>query len=434
MRGNVRNETNGDGESFLRKRGPNSAGREANVGAGSPMSRRRSAASIETDERLLDAALDELAAVGIDRMGMIGVARRAGLTTGALYGRYENVQELAADVWRSRIRAPMFALLNDAVDALVDGGDPKALIRVLEVLKEPSREVASGIELMVCARRIDEVEELIAPEVDRWMRQRRASARARDQRARAQVLFGVGAVAGMLLHGIPGARLTNWEPVLANIATSFARAYEPSGSRFTPARLRAVRSKAGDPHQDALIDAVAAITARVGFERATASRIARRANLTSGAIYARYDTKDDLLTDAVDVLLAQRFADDLTDNAHLLDAPDAGTGAASIIGGYLGAPRRDWRIFRVEAQLASRYRPELAAALDRVQEFGIRAHVDTLRSSSRASDETLDRMARFNHAMPLGLAFVDIALPGAASVDWRSIFVPLLTQAPKPSG
>src|SRR5438034_3667694 len=43
--------------------------------------------------------------------------------------------------------------------------------------------------------------------------------------------------------------------------------------------------------EDALIDAVAAIIARVGLERATASRIARRAGLTSGAIYGRYKTQ-----------------------------------------------------------------------------------------------------------------------------------------------
>lgn len=397
------------------------------------MSRRRSAASIETDERLLEAALDELADVGIDRLGMIGVARRAGLTTGALYGRYENVHELAADVWESRVRGPMFALLDDAADALLDGGDPKARIRVLDVLRETPREIAAGLELMVCARRIDELEELVPPQAEAWLRRRGASVRARDQRARAQVLFSVGAVAGMVLLAIPGTRRTDWEPALTTLAESFARSYEPPGTRFASMRFGPVRSTLGDPHQDALIDAVAAITARVGFERATASRIARRANLTSGAIYARYHTKDELLTEAVEVLLQQRFADDLADNAHLIKAPDAGTAAASVIGGYLGAPRRDWRIFRVEAQLASRYRPELAAALDRVQEVGIRANVDTMRGSARADDRVLDRIARFNHAMPLGLAFVDIALRPGTSVDWRSIYVPLLARPAKAS-
>src|SRR5262245_28236173 len=272
------------------------------------MNRRRSASSIETDERLLDAALEELTVVGVDRLGMIGVARRAGLTTGALYGRYENAHEVAADVWQSRVRDPMFAFLDDAVAALLDGGDPKALVKVLEVLHEPPRDISAGLELMVCARRIDELEELIAPDAEAWLRRHRASLRARDQRHRAQVLFAVGSVAGMLLHAIPGSRRTDWELTLTGITDSFARPYDPPGTRFVPARWGPVRSELGDPHQDALIDAVATITARVGFERATASRIARRANLTSGAIYARYDTKDELLAQAVEVLLVRRSA------------------------------------------------------------------------------------------------------------------------------
>jgi AcrR family transcriptional regulator len=390
------------------------------------VNRRRSAASIETDERLLEAALDELAAVGIDRLGMIGVARRAQLTTGALYGRYESAHELAADLWQSRVRVPMFTFLDDAVAALVDGGDPKSLAKVLEVLREPPREITAGLELMVCARRIDELEELIAPQTEAWLRRRRATLRARDQRRRAQVLFGMGSVIGMLLQTIPGSPATDWELVLTMVALSFADSADPPGGRFVPTRSGPVRSALGDPHQDALIDAVAAITARVGFERTTASRIARRANLTSGAIYARYHTKDELLTEAVEVLLTRRFADDLAENDDFLSSPDPGTESANVLGGYLSAARRDWRIFRIEAQLASRYRPDLAATIDRVQEIGIRANFESLRAGRGAPDEVLDIMARFRHLIPLGVAFTDLVLPGGAAVDWRLVFVPLV--------
>jgi AcrR family transcriptional regulator len=398
------------------------------------MSRRRSAASIETDERLLDAALDELAAVGVDRLGMIGVARRAALTTGALYGRYENVHELAADVWRSRVRDVVIAFLDDIVGALLDGGDPKALARVLETLEQPPREIAAGFELMVCARRIDELEEIVAPEIEAWTKRSRATLRARDQRRRAQVLFATGSVAGMLLHAIPSARTVDWKDLLRHIGESFTRDYDPPAERFAAERTGLVRSALGDPHQDALIEAVAGITARVGFERATASRIARRANLTSGAIYARYHSKDDLLADAVEVLLERRFADDLAANSYLRTAPDVGSATARVMGGYLSAPRREWRIFRIEAQLASRYRRELAARLDRVQEAGIRATLDTMRKNTGDDEPVLEHAARFLHSTPLGLAFVDIALPGGASVDWRSVFVPLLTMRSTASG
>jgi len=397
------------------------------------VTRRRSASSIETDERLLEAALDELTAVGVDRLGMIGVARRAGMTTGALYGRYENANELAADVWRSRVRDHVFAFLDDTVAALLDR-DPKAFAKVLEVLEDPPREISVGLELMVCARRVDELEELVAPAVDAWMRRCGASVRARDRRRRAQVLFAMGSVAGMLLNAIPSSRAGDWEPSLTRIARSFARDYQPSGSRFVPERAGVVRSALGDVHQDALVDAVATIAARVGFERATASRIARRANLTSGAIYARYHCKDDLLTEAVEVLLAQRFAGDLAVNLSLRRSPDVGAATASMIGGYLGAPLREWRIFRVEAQLASRYRPDLAASLDRIQETAIAATVEALGWKSAAEREALDAVVRFAQIVPLGLAFVDIVAPGSTNVDWRSVFVPLLATMPRRAG
>jgi AcrR family transcriptional regulator len=398
------------------------------------VTRRRSASSIETDERLLEAAVDELNAVGVDRLGMIGVARRAGLTTGALYGRYENAHELAADLWQSRVRAPMLAFLDDAVAALIDGGDPKAMANVLEVLNERPREIEAGLELMACARRIDELEELLAPDTEAWLRRHRASLRARDQGHRAHVLFAAGSVAGMLLYSIPSSRPTEFEPTLSAIAHALSRAYDAPESRFVPARIGEVHSSLGDAHQDALIDAVAAITARVGFERATASRIARRANLTSGAIYARYQTKDELLTQAVEVLLAGRVAEDLAANAHLFTASDAGTTIASVVAGYLGARRRDWRIFRVEAQFAARYRPDLATRLNRVQEANLQGTRDALRARTVAEEAVLDSVARFVNAMALGLTFVDIVLPGGASVDWRPVFVPLIGLVPRASG
>jgi AcrR family transcriptional regulator len=389
-------------------------------------SRRRSAASIETDGRLLESALDEMTDVGVDRLGMIGVARHVGLTTGALYGRYENVNELAADIWRSRVSEAFFAFLDDVVLALLDG-DAKARAHVLEILAAPPREIIAGLELMVCARRVDELEEVVRPDVDAWMKRRGALPRARDKRRRAQVLFAIGAVAGILLHGIPNPREIDWERELVRIMWSFGRGYAAPSDRFVPEKTGAVRAAQGEPHQDALIDAVAAITTRVGFERATASRIARRANLTSGAIYARYQTKDDLLTDAVEVLLAKRFSDDLAANTYLFNAPDVGIATARVVGGYLGTARRDWRIFRIEAQLASRYRPALAATLDRVQERAIRAYLEALGATTEHEFRALDTIARVAQVLPLGLAFVDIVAPGAAATDWRTVFVPLLS-------
>ena len=61
--------------------------------------RRRSESSQLNDELILDAAMHAIEADGVDRLGMSAVARRAGLSTGALYGRYESGGERAAAVW-----------------------------------------------------------------------------------------------------------------------------------------------------------------------------------------------------------------------------------------------------------------------------------------------------------------------------------------------
>ncbi|HEV7527134.1 MAG TPA: TetR/AcrR family transcriptional regulator [Acidimicrobiia bacterium] len=394
------------------------------------MSRRRSVSSQENDERLLEAALAEIVEVGVDRLGMSGVARRAGLTTGALYGRYENVNELAAAVWTARVRDAHFQFLDRVIHALVDGDPSASLAGIARELSSPSAVTIAALELLAMARRIDELEEVVTPDVESWLTRWRVGPRVRDRRRRAQALFALGAVWGVILHAMPKARPVEWEPMFARTTRSFAQPYDEPGDRFVAEAAGAVRANVGDASQNALIDSVSAIAARVGFDRATASRIARRANLTSGAIYARYETKSELLSQAVEVLLAQRLADDLVANTYLFTAPDVGRATASVIGGYLSAPRRDWRIFRVEAQLAARHHAELAATLDRVQEAAIRAYLEALGANSAEEHRALDALARFAQAIPLGLAFVDLVAPAVSTTDWRAVFVPLL--APEP--
>jgi AcrR family transcriptional regulator len=241
------------------------------------------------------------------------------------------------------------------------------------------------------------------------------------------VLFTIGSLWGVMIHAIPRARPVDWGAVFAIVGRSYRRDHAEPDQRFVPERPRAVRAETGDRSESALIDSVSAIVARVGFERATTSRIARRAGFTSGAIYARYRAKDELLTHAVDVLLAKRLADDLEANRETyFRTPNVGTATARIVGGYLTPARREWRVFRIEAQLAARHRPHLAATLDRVQEAAIRDYLVALGAKTDDERRALDGVARFAQVVPLGLAFVDLVVPGTAGTDWRSVFVPLL--------
>jgi AcrR family transcriptional regulator len=358
---------------------------------------------------------------------MSAVARRAGLTTGALYSRYENVAELAATIWTSRVRDEHHALLDVAIRGLVDRDRSAALERLVGELRSPSDNTLLALEFLATARRIDELEEVVRADVSEWLSAWGAGRRAGDQRRRAQVIYTLATVWGIALHEIPGARRLDWTYITKSVRWSFAQPYAEPPEPFVADVVGPVVADTGNGGQDALIDSVATIVARVGFERASATRIARRAGLSAGSIYARYRTKDDLLEHAVDLLLARRFADDLAANSYTFTATDVGSATARVVGGYLSVPRREWRRFRIEAQLAARHRPQLAIALDRVQETAIRSYLDVLGARNDEERRALDLIARFAQITPLGLAFVDLVVPGVPDIDWRLVLKPLLS-------
>ena len=391
--------------------------------------RRRSASSQLNDALILDAGLREIEEVGIDRLGMSPVARRAGLTTGAMYGRYESGGELAAAVWIERVRDRHFELLDRAIAMLVDRSAPLELDDLLAELGDPSTETIVALDVLTTARRIDELEEVVLSDINQWMSWWGAGPRTRRKRRRAQVVYTLATLWGILLHRGPGSRRLDWSFTLRSLHRSFARDYDEPSDRLVPMDAPVVRSQTDDAVQDALIDAVAAIIARVGLERATGSRIARRAGLTSGAIYGRYESKDDLLDHAIDSLLARRLTDDLGSLRDILVSADPGAETAQVLAGYLSPPRRDWRRFRIEAHLAARIHPQVAETLDRVQEDGKRDYLDALGARTPKERRDLDILARSAQLTPVGLAFADLLIPGVPAIDWRLVLCPLLAPA-----
>jgi hypothetical protein len=104
--------------------------------------------------------------------------------------------------------------------------------------------------------------------------------------------------------------------------------------------------------------------------------------------------------------------------------------AAKIVAGYLSAPRREWRRFRIEAHLAARIHPHVATTLDRVQEDGKREYLTAIGARTPKERRDLDILARSAQLMPVGLAFADLLMPGVPAIDWRLVLCPLLSPQP----
>jgi AcrR family transcriptional regulator len=260
--------------------------------------------------KLLSCAVDEIIEVGPDRLGFTSIARRAGLSTGALYARYENVDELILEVWMAEGLPALRRLLVDLEESLSRESGVAARLRVSEQLSGSDRGVLILINLLVVSRRTEAAYEEIAPsvteEVEKFVSRTPA------------IEFFLGTVLGIAM-GVSGTGLhgLDWQGPIGMIASAVRRSVEPQEipphSANTP---EAVHFPDDAEEIDArLFDAVAHVVARVGASQATVSRIARRAKVNPASIYMRYEDKDALF--AACMTHVMRMGD--SRNAELLD-------------------------------------------------------------------------------------------------------------------
>jgi AcrR family transcriptional regulator len=188
----------------------------------------------------------------------------------------------------------------------------------------------------------------------------------------------------------------------------------------------------GDATRDRLLDAAAAVFAEKGYDRAGVQEIARRAGLTTGAIYGRFEGKADLLqaaieahtTDELDVLFAQhRFGGHASDilrtvGSHLVtqDCPEDDHAEGALL---------------LEAFVAARRDPEVRSQLERIVEE--RATVlaklveEAKQDGSIDPDLDTESLVRFCHAVGLGFLLYDainLSLPQAE--PWEQLITRLV--------
>ena len=254
-----------------------------------PQSGDRLPKSEATRLKLLACAVEEINTVGPDRLGFTSIARRAGLSTGALYARYENVDELLLEVWMAEGLPTLRRLLADLEESLSSGTGKAARRRLADSLSQPSNELMLLVNLLVASRRIEAVYEEIAPIITEEILRYSARVPAID--------FFLGYVLGISM-GVAGTGLggLDWYGPVA-MASSATR--ESLDQVAAPVDALSIPESVDFPQHaedidTRLFDAVAHVVAKVGASQATVSRIARRAKVNPASIYMRYEDKDAL--------------------------------------------------------------------------------------------------------------------------------------------
>ena len=230
-------------------------------------------------DRVLDATVDQLCVVGPDALTMEAIASRARVSVGLLYRRHTSLEEL--------VRAALDEHLPSAAAAIPSRSPLTAVGQHRSGV--PDRLL---VDALLSLRRFPALHRTVAPVI--------TSCVGRVGHMRACVVIGLQAlgIVGVAPDAADTRALLDLEQRMRSREVADA---------MTPRSIPTVPADAGVPHarphrDDGVAASLRAATATSLTQAAgggTVREIASMAGVTTGAVYRRYDTKDDLVADTI---------------------------------------------------------------------------------------------------------------------------------------
>ena len=373
---------------------------------------RRTGRALRNDELLRTSAARIVQKFGLDGVSMALIANDAGLTTGALYGRFEVVDDVLVDLWKNGASGAIFALVEDML-ATSSGTRPDSSER-----RNIDPLAMCGLQILVASRRNPTIAEAIEAELKSWTEKwNLGGSSTPTQRMRSSVLLS--AIFGRLASDC----LVHSDDRYRSMYDQVRRATEMAESAMLvheSAGLEVV-AVGGDPLSNDLINATMDVIAKSGVEQSTLSRISRRAGVTTGAIYSRYESKIELVIDAIEVLVATvaRTSSKLV----IIGAQnhDMSTSVARMFHTAVSPDRAPWNRFRLETYLAGLSNSAIRRCLRRIQATSDERYFALLQPTKLFSDDQISEIALAGQIIPIGLSVLDIICSGHREIDYLDV-------------
>ncbi len=361
----------------------------------------------------MDAALREICANGPDNLNLTAVAKQAGVTTGSIYARFENSNELVLAAWNTRCAEPMRKLVALVVE--MTHGNEVSTTEVSHVLKSRPAAIDAGIAVLISAPRIDELDETMLPDFGGWLRALR-----QDGTLSNDTLVPLAYVLGSAcFDAAMEAPVHDWVTPLQWIVVcdQLTVADDPVPGRAHEGKppIEFVVSS-GNAVRDALLTGAVSVIGRSGVRRSTTSRIARASGHSQSTLFQTWKTRHELISD-----VAGFISDSLAVAARPFgmaamsgDADIAAEGIKRLLAPASHVQRR----VRLEIVLAAMFDSGVAArthAADRAAE-------KALRQISPQSVLLVDSI----RAVVLGLILLEEVMGDLSSVNFTPLIKPFL--------
>ncbi len=380
------------------------------------MARRRSSRALRNDAEIRLATVKLINAVGIDAISFRDVGRAAKLSHGALYARFEDVEELLVDLWSEVLEARAKFLLRDVV-RLVKEPTAKSVGTFVRDWRQPSPVDVAMVHVLLTSRRFvvvrEEVETFIHDDLETCAPELSAPQYSRALTLFAFALFGIIASSQDLLpiDDVGGLQTL----LLASL-------------RVTPHEIVAHESsdesEFASPHVAGDLSARLAFHTFVtvgssGYARATISRITRRADCSPGAIYKVFPSKEELVIHAVRTIMEAPWIT-LSSLANILEPGHL----SHILYATASDVSSTRKFFTLEVAIASVHCEKIRSAVQlRLRDLETTVSLlDELDAPTRARLTDVIRIVTY---LTLGVGFLSTMTRAADRTDFTQIAEPL---------
>jgi TetR/AcrR family transcriptional regulator, repressor for uid operon len=197
-----------------------------------------------------------------------------------------------------------------------------------------------------------------------------------------------------------------------------------------------VPDRTADDTAQRLVEAAAAVFAKKGYDGATVAEIARRAGLTTGAIYSRFTGKAELLAAAVQDSVPEQFRVLFAESVPAGRVPDI----LQAVGTQLvSCPSTGQTDLLLEAVVAGRRDPEVAAVVRDALAVRKARWAELIEASKAVGamdpDVDTDAVVHFIHAVGLGfLAYEAVGIENPPLEPWQYLITKLVASLTTPTG
>jgi len=268
--------------------------------------RARSARAITNDKAILASAVSEVLRVGVDHVSLRDVGHQAGLTHGATYARYEDVDELLVDLWNSLLsqRAiEMFKICMHAAEVPTE----ESVGAIFEYMRAATPADQACVQVLLTARRIPTLHEEVEPFLHDYLEKGSSN----PEGTSATFTRGLTVFSMMLIQLFANAQFGSDPAYQGALQELLLETLQTDPRDIADVALREPDDRIilapSDDLRQQLAYATFGVVGKSGYTRATISRIARRASCSPGAIYKLYLSKEDLVIAAFQDLMRARW-------------------------------------------------------------------------------------------------------------------------------